>query len=469
MDISNRLPDPIQWSEGMLLTPQHLQQNDIYWQEQLRHTLACVQPNYWGLVDLAINGADLVAGKLTIERLHCVMPDGLALQYPRESDEPLRLDLNALKWEEGKSRKVHLAVPLRAEGAASRRSQIQRYRSIPGALEVDENTGDDRVEIGRLRARAELRPTEAVGAKYTSFPLLELRREQSGAFALTQFHPPLLRLSASAFLGAELGLQGWLSGLVRHARERAKELSAETDAADAGDERAHTDLRLRRFAVQHATKSLPPLELLVRSPSVHPFDLYLGLAQLVGQIGALGEDPVPPPLEPYRHDDCLPGFRAALEFVEMRLDQMSLAFEWLPFEQAKDGCFSRALPADLPLSALIVELRPRPGQGASEVAGWLRQARIGSDDLMPLLERRRLPGALHEAVRPNQVPGLSLRPGRAVFSLANHEMDIGTGRVPMFRHGRPLWIQGPADAHAPLAITLYRPRPRPAGKLARAA
>jgi type VI secretion system protein ImpJ len=416
MEITSALPEPIQWSEGMLLSPQHLQQNDIYWQERLRHALACVQPNYWGLIDLAINAAELVNGTLLVERLHCVMPDGLVVQHPRSGDKPLRLDLKALKWEAGKDRRIHVAVPLRTEGAASATSAIQRYGSVPGALEVDENTGEDRVEIGRMRPRIELRAADAVTAKYASFPLVEVRRGQNGAFALTAFHPPMLRVSASAFLGEERGLQGWLVSLTRQARERAQELSLESEGESAGEaargERAAPDARRRQLAVHHATKSLPPFELLVRSPCTHPSDLYLGLAHLVGQVGAIGEDAVPPAMEPYRHDDCLPGFRAALEFVETRLEQLALAFEWLPF----------------------------------------------SDDVMPLLERRRLPGALHAPAQRHQMQGLTPRPGRALFALQNQEMEAGTSRVPMFRGGRPLWIQGPANSQAPLAISLYRAR-----------
>src|SRR5262245_60543582 len=136
MEIPTQLPEAIQWSEGMLLSPQHLQQNDIYWQQQLCHVFASVQPNYWGVVDLQVNPIDLVSGTLAIDRLHCVMPDGLVVQHPRPGDAPLRLDLAALKWDDGKDRRIHLAVPLRAEGAASRRSAIQRYGSVPGVLEI---------------------------------------------------------------------------------------------------------------------------------------------------------------------------------------------------------------------------------------------------------------------------------------------------------------------------------------------
>ena len=40
------LPDAVQWSEGMLFSPQHLQRADASWEQQLRHRLAQTAPGY---------------------------------------------------------------------------------------------------------------------------------------------------------------------------------------------------------------------------------------------------------------------------------------------------------------------------------------------------------------------------------------------------------------------------------------
>ena len=55
MELLDELPEAIQWSEGMLLSPQHMQQNDIYWQRQFSHLFALMQPHGWGLADLAFD------------------------------------------------------------------------------------------------------------------------------------------------------------------------------------------------------------------------------------------------------------------------------------------------------------------------------------------------------------------------------------------------------------------------------
>lgn len=53
--VTEGLPDMVPWSEGMLLSPQHLQQNDLYWQEQLRFRLQQALPHGWGLLLLELD------------------------------------------------------------------------------------------------------------------------------------------------------------------------------------------------------------------------------------------------------------------------------------------------------------------------------------------------------------------------------------------------------------------------------
>lgn len=468
MDISTQLPEAVQWSEGMLLSPQHLQQNDIYWQQQLRHRMACLMPYYWGLVDLALSKTDLLTGVVNVERLHCVLPDGLAVQYPQAGSAPLRLDLNTCKWTDGRPLKVNLVVPVRTEGAASHNSSIQRYDSVPGALEIDENTGEGHVEVGRLRPRLSLVTGDVVPPKYTSFPLLEVWRDTSGSFGLTAFHPPMLRTGTSSFL-EEGSLQVWLSTLIRQIREKAKELADESSANGEETDLAGSDANKLLYGVRRLTTALPALETLVRSQIEHPFDLYLALAHLVGNVAAIGPDAMPLNMEPYRHDDCMPGFRAALEYVEAKLEQINLAFEALLFKQVDDGTFVCKVPSDLMTGTIVVELKPRAGQGINEMTQWLRQARIANDELMPLLKQRRLPGATFGPVRREHIAGLTLRPGRALFAIHNETVELEKQVIPVIQAGRSLMIQGPASSFVPAAIILYRSKQKRAVRQARTA
>src|SRR6185295_16003769 len=95
-------------------------QNDIYWHHQRRHQLAMLQPYCWGLLSLRYSEQALQDGKVVIERLHAVMPDGLVVQYPGVYDTPLTFDLKTVeRWKGDRPLRIFLAVPVRSEGAAS--------------------------------------------------------------------------------------------------------------------------------------------------------------------------------------------------------------------------------------------------------------------------------------------------------------------------------------------------------------
>jgi len=72
----NTLPLSVCWHEGMLLSPQHFQQNHIYWETQLQ-SIVQTTPYYWGIVTMAIDEARLLEGIVYLTRLRAVMPDGL--------------------------------------------------------------------------------------------------------------------------------------------------------------------------------------------------------------------------------------------------------------------------------------------------------------------------------------------------------------------------------------------------------
>jgi len=460
MDIRTPLNSPLQWHEGMLLSPQHFQQNDIYWHQQLWHRSASLHPFYWGVIDFVLSFNDLQAGRIKVERLHAILPDGLAVQVPEGRDLGL-FDLNdpQLKWSEQRLLKLYLAVPIRTDAAASGNSDIRRFDSLPVQPTKDENTGEGHVEVGRLAPRLELLPEDKRSGKYISFPLLEIRREAGNRYVLTDFHPPLLRLSAAAFQ-EQRALPEALTQLARALREKAKELIGDRRADD--DEAqtyANPDVKYQLYSARMLTAALPGFEILAMTAKAHPFALYLALAQLVGQVAAIGADPMPPLLPVYNHDDLMPAFLEAIAFVQQRLSRLQVDTETIYFKKyAAESAFTCELPQDLLADKLHIELKPTSGQSGQSLVDWLGKARIASEELMPTLAERRLPGAQPKAVDPTQIHGVQIRPDALVFEISNEAIDLENRRIPLIHRGCKLKIQGPHDVEAPADIVLHRTR-----------
>lgn len=463
MESTTRLPDAVQWSEGMLLSPQHLQQNDIYWHEHLRHRLDCITPHYWGVGQLALDHASLIKGIVSITRLECVLPDGLAVDFDgSRRDYPLTsLDVNvdALCKPEGRPVRVWLVVRERGAAAAKMDNPERRYDSLHGEPFADENTGDGEVAVERLQVRIKLHAEDAgkpAPAWRSACPLLEVARDSQGHLRLTAYHPPMLRLSASAFHG-EQSLQRRLTDFTHNLWAKMDELAGGREDDKPDDESALSTENRRHLSVaRHLAMGLPQLEIAVAAPRAQPHDLYRALASVAGQVASIGANPIPLKMKPYLHEDCMPQFQAAFEYIDAKLALVNTAYECLPFARIGDAGFGRRLPADLG-GEVIIEIKPRDGQSLADLTRWLADARIASDNLMTQIQQQRLPGALTRPLSAQEIQERNLRPQAALFLVQNQKIEVREkGLQDVFQPGLSLLIRGAANANTPAAIILYR-------------
>ena len=78
---TNRL-NPVAWTEGLFLRPQHLQQHELFTEERLRYHFRAFDPFHWGIRELEVDEEALVDHKLTILRLEAILPGGTIVSYP---------------------------------------------------------------------------------------------------------------------------------------------------------------------------------------------------------------------------------------------------------------------------------------------------------------------------------------------------------------------------------------------------
>src|ERR1017187_3707616 len=78
------------WSEGMLVSPQHLQQADLYHERMLDCRLAASTPLSWGISAVQVDAGALAADQLVVSRFSGVFPDGLPLDFKAGDPEAPR-------------------------------------------------------------------------------------------------------------------------------------------------------------------------------------------------------------------------------------------------------------------------------------------------------------------------------------------------------------------------------------------
>ncbi|EGI77271.1 type VI secretion system baseplate subunit TssK [Hylemonella gracilis] len=453
MQLIESLPEAVQWTEGMLLSPQHFQQQDIYWQSQVQHLLALQQPHAWGLVALEFDAAALAQHVLRIIRLHAVTPDGLVVQFPGHHASSLELNLARLDWTQESVQRVSLAVPRRERGAATPGSAIQRFDPVPGSLESDETLPDSKVEVSRLRPRLELL-AGPVPPRYAAVPLLDVFRDAVGSLRVGTYCPPILRLDASGFLEDKDPMRR-VRKVIESMRVKLRDLAGSRRPQDNAS-RLSEDAQRTLMVARGLAVMLPSMELLVASSVTHPHALYLELSRVVGQVAVLATNPTPPVLKPYQHEDLRPGMEQMLDFLESRLALISPMFEAMFFERESDFRFSRLLPDGAAPEQFIVELRPRAGQDGQALARWLGQATIGSEELVLELKRRRLPGATCVPVLARDLPGLNVPDDAPLFRITINSLDMEGKSMPSVSAGGRLVIEHAAQAQGPIDIVWHQ-------------
>ena len=78
---------PVIWSKGTFLAPQHLQIQDRFLESALQFRLEALNFRPWGFLTLQIDQEALAAGNLVVAHASGIFPDGLVFDIP-DSDAP---------------------------------------------------------------------------------------------------------------------------------------------------------------------------------------------------------------------------------------------------------------------------------------------------------------------------------------------------------------------------------------------
>ena len=79
---------PVIWTKGTFLTPQHLQVQDRFIEDTLQFRLQALKFCPWGFSELTIDQEQLAAGHLLISRATGIFPDGLLFEIPLPPPRP---------------------------------------------------------------------------------------------------------------------------------------------------------------------------------------------------------------------------------------------------------------------------------------------------------------------------------------------------------------------------------------------
>jgi type VI secretion system protein ImpJ len=385
---ARRVPEAIDWHEGMLLAPQHFQQLSLRNEELLHYHSAALAPFHWGVLRLAIDEAALTQGLLRVSEIEAVLPDGLVVTL--EDQPPLEIDLKPYGAAlETRRAMVFLAVPARRPGLSPVHGEFPRYRSVEGAPVVDESSGEGDVFIPRLRPCPVLLIAEAPSQRYAALPIARVQRSDE-KFSLDEgYEPPaLVAARGSRFAGIAAQVSERL-------RKKAEVLS----------DRAHSHVVVEtpqlletRLLIHGLTGALPRLEAVLASGRAHPFELYLALCDVAGHAAVVGHGLVPPLFPPYDHADPLAAYLRVRDFV-LRVAQEGVSESYTPFRfHWESGAYGLMFDESWRGVPLVLGVRGQAGLTEDEVEEWMAGSLIGSQGLIRDMRDRRVLGARRQRI-----------------------------------------------------------------------
>jgi type VI secretion system protein ImpJ len=386
---AHEIPDPIQWHEGLLLTPQHFQQLSLRQEASLQYVSSTIAPFYWGIRHLKIDPSSLVSGTFRVLELEAVMPDSLVVSSGLRRDSELLVDLTPFA-DQMKERPipVHLAVAARETDSLTR-GDIARFESVEGDPVVDENTGEGQVRIPRLRPRLSLLVTERPPRKYVSFPIAKVVYKDE-SFVLTDYIPPMLNVTPQSALGIMCLMAA------KRLREKAVFLADQVRSPAAGS-RAGLDLETETL-IRSLVAPLPVLEGVLNTGVSHPFQVYLALCSVVGHLSVMGRSPLPPVLSPYIHNNLRPTFEQALNFIFRKIEEgITSSFSIHPFQYA-EGVYSLNFEGEWADKRLAIGIRGQAGMPEQEIVKWGKECLIGSRRRLRSMRENRILGARRELI-----------------------------------------------------------------------
>jgi type VI secretion system protein ImpJ len=321
------------WTEGLFLQPQHLQQQERYFDRLVRTSTTGLRPFAWGLTSLELDTDMLTLGKFAIRSAAGIMPDGTPFSVPDDVDHPKPLDLP----DSARNAIVYLLLPGRQQGGVETASpQVTETvaRFVTGEHEAaDTNAGfqgSATVPIGKLRLRYAMEGEARAGfAAIGLVRIVEVRADKSTVLD-EGFIPPMLTSSASGVLA---GFISQLQGLLHHRAEALAGRVSESGTRGAGE--------IADYLLLQLCNRYEPLMTHLASivQQLHPETFYQIAVSLAGELATFTETrkrPVTFPL--YKHEDLQatfrPVFAALRQALSAVLEQTAVP---IPLQERKFG------------------------------------------------------------------------------------------------------------------------------------
>lgn len=336
---------PVLWSKGTFLTPQHLQLQDKFLEDSMTFRVQALNFCAWGFSEVILNQELLTEGQLAVSRASGIFPDGLVFEIPG-SDQPPPSKSLAEFFEPGmKDLDIYLTVPdYKDKGlnvAAPGQAASSRYVAETASVR-DENTGvgEKPVQIARKNLRLLAANESREGS--SALRIANVEKTETGSFRLNpRFVPPLLEVRANDYL------QGLISGILEILSTKSSQLSGSRrqknlSLAD------FTTAEIANFWLLYTVNSnIPVLSHVFQGQRCHPEELFAALTALGASLTTFSSTIRPRDLPVYDHSNLSAVFTELDEKLRILLETVvPTNVVSLPLKHVKNTVYATSIDQD---------------------------------------------------------------------------------------------------------------------------
>jgi len=292
---------PLYWGQGQFLTPQHLQQQDLFYQGYLQDLWRQSQPFGWGIRRLLIREGGLAEGIVDILACELITRDSVVLQAGSEAEQPNATlppkSFKGLLDPASGPLSIYLALPRYQPGQPNlSASNAPVTTTLPPRYQLRHEDHADQFEPDLPEAEVALLEHNLVilfdreegFAQFSQaaelLKVAELRLEAVGVKLSAAHIPPCLTIAASSVLHNRLkDMRDLLTskGLEFAELKRQRGIRATAQSAQEA---------IRLIMLQTLNRYIPLLHHHLEIGHLHPEPAYALLRQMVAEFSAFSEE-----------------------------------------------------------------------------------------------------------------------------------------------------------------------------------
>src|SRR5262249_46973688 len=336
---------PVIWSKGTLLTPQHLQVQDRFVESLIHFQVEALNFKPWGFSELRIDHDALMKGRLVLLQARGIFSDGLLFDVPESDPAPEPKPLLSHFTAEQDAVNVYLAVPHhldRGMNVGLQPSNVATRYIAQTQMVRDENSSASKkpIQVARknLRILAEGDPAQG----NSMLRIGTVRKTSAGALELDPYVvPPLI----------DFGANEHLVSIIRRLLEILSAKSAQLSGSRRQRTQSLADFTASDVAnfwlLYTINAHLPRFRHLFELRSAHPERAFALMLSLAGSLTTFSNTIQARDLPFYDHEDLGRCWRELDEKVRILLDTVVPSnFVALPMKLVQPSIYATALADD---------------------------------------------------------------------------------------------------------------------------